>query len=247
MSIMHVNPEEAVKIHQDLHARYSVAMHWGTFILTDEPLDEPPHTAGRGTRCAAGVSPEEFFLMKHGETRKLAPMFRPAPAAAPMARASEVRQMMPARQAAHSGYRRPRTTSRRRDQRDAGARSWAFQQIGVADVELGEAEARLLDWLARGFHGDMHYLERHGTRRSRPAELVPGTLRVISCAARLLAAGRAGQRSGAGGRQAARTCRAMPWGATITESCAAGCSSWPIASSRRSESSAIACSPTARR
>ncbi len=55
-----------------------------------------------------------------------------------------------------------------------------FAQIGVADVELGDAETRLLDWLSRGFHGDMHYLERHGTRRSRPAELVPGTVRVIS-------------------------------------------------------------------
>ena len=63
-------------------------------------------------------------------------------------------------------------------------RTWGaelgFQQIGVADVELGDAETRLFDWLSRGFHGDMRYLERHGTRRSRPAELVPGTVRVIS-------------------------------------------------------------------
>ncbi len=50
-------------------------MHWGTFILTDEPLDEPPHKLAAARR-AAGVSPEAFFLMKHGETRKLAPMFR---------------------------------------------------------------------------------------------------------------------------------------------------------------------------
>jgi N-acyl-phosphatidylethanolamine-hydrolysing phospholipase D len=76
MSIMHVNPEEAVRIHRDLHARRSVAMHWGTFILTDEPLDEPPHRLAAARR-AAGISPEEFFLMKHGETRRLAPMFRP--------------------------------------------------------------------------------------------------------------------------------------------------------------------------
>jgi len=62
---------------------------------------------------------------------------------------------------------------------DAWGTELGFQQIGIADVELGEAEIRLLDWLARGFHGDMRYLERHGTRRSRPAELVPGTLRVI--------------------------------------------------------------------
>jgi epoxyqueuosine reductase len=63
-------------------------------------------------------------------------------------------------------------------------RAWGaeqgFSQMGVADVELGEAEARLLDWLSRGFHGEMRYMERHGTRRSRPAELVPGTVRVIS-------------------------------------------------------------------
>src|SRR4249920_3173334 len=55
-----------------------------------------------------------------------------------------------------------------------------FQKIGVADLDLQDAEARLLDWLSRGFHGDMRYMERHGTRRSRPAELVPGTVRVIS-------------------------------------------------------------------
>ena len=76
MSVMHVNPEEAVKIHRDLRARHSVAMHWGTFILTDEPLDEPPEKLAAARR-AAGISPEEFFLMKHGETRKLAGMMRP--------------------------------------------------------------------------------------------------------------------------------------------------------------------------
>jgi N-acyl-phosphatidylethanolamine-hydrolysing phospholipase D len=75
MQIMHVNPEEAVKIHQDLHARHSVAMHWGTFILADEPLDEPPHRLAAARR-AAGISPEIFFVMKHGETRKLASMMR---------------------------------------------------------------------------------------------------------------------------------------------------------------------------
>jgi epoxyqueuosine reductase len=57
-----------------------------------------------------------------------------------------------------------------------------FRQFGVAGIELGAAEVRLLDWLARGYHGDMDYLHRHGTRRSRPDELVPGTLRVMSFA-----------------------------------------------------------------
>jgi epoxyqueuosine reductase len=54
-----------------------------------------------------------------------------------------------------------------------------FQQVGIADSELGEAETRLLDWLGKGYHGEMDYMARHGTRRSRPADLVPGTLRVI--------------------------------------------------------------------
>lgn len=55
-----------------------------------------------------------------------------------------------------------------------------FQQVGIAGVELPEDERRLLAWLEDGRHGEMDYMERHGTRRSRPRELVPGTLRVIS-------------------------------------------------------------------
>jgi epoxyqueuosine reductase len=62
-------------------------------------------------------------------------------------------------------------------------REWAaalgFQHTGVTGVDLSTAEARLLDWLASGFHGDMGYLSRHGARRARPAELVPGTVSVI--------------------------------------------------------------------
>ncbi|MEM9208236.1 MAG: tRNA epoxyqueuosine(34) reductase QueG [Pseudomonadota bacterium] len=63
-------------------------------------------------------------------------------------------------------------------------RLWAeelgFQQTGFSDVDLREAEDRLQRWLARRFHGSMDYMERHGTRRSRPDELVTGTLSVIS-------------------------------------------------------------------
>ncbi len=63
-------------------------------------------------------------------------------------------------------------------------RDWAlqlgFQQVGVSDVDLECAESRLQDWLCAGYHGRMDYMARHGTRRSRPQELVPGTLRVIS-------------------------------------------------------------------
>lgn len=55
-----------------------------------------------------------------------------------------------------------------------------FQQAGITGIDLEEDEAWLLDWLANNYHGDMTYMERHSTRRSRPAELEPGTLRVIS-------------------------------------------------------------------
>lgn len=55
-----------------------------------------------------------------------------------------------------------------------------FQQTGITDIDLGLAERRLLDWLRAKFHGSMDYMERHGSKRSRPEELVPGTLRVIS-------------------------------------------------------------------
>jgi epoxyqueuosine reductase len=55
-----------------------------------------------------------------------------------------------------------------------------FQQIGIADINLEEAERHLLDWLQAGRHGEMAYMARHGLKRTRPAELVPGTVRVIS-------------------------------------------------------------------
>jgi epoxyqueuosine reductase len=56
-----------------------------------------------------------------------------------------------------------------------------FQAVGIADADLSAAEPRLLDWLAQGRHGEMEYMARHGALRARPAELRPGTLRVISC------------------------------------------------------------------
>ncbi|MCK9532558.1 MAG: tRNA epoxyqueuosine(34) reductase QueG [Thiohalobacteraceae bacterium] len=55
-----------------------------------------------------------------------------------------------------------------------------FRHVGIADTDLSRAEAGLLDWLAAGRHGTMDYMARHGTRRSRPAELVPGTISIIS-------------------------------------------------------------------
>ncbi len=62
----------------------------------------------------------------------------------------------------------------------ARARALGFGRLGVARIEIPEDERHLLEWLNAGFHGDMHYMERHGHKRSRPRELVPGTVRVIS-------------------------------------------------------------------
>lgn len=63
-------------------------------------------------------------------------------------------------------------------------RAWAhdlgFSEIGVSGVDLSTAEPYLLEWLAQGYHGELHYMERHGLKRARPAELVPGTLSVIT-------------------------------------------------------------------
>ena len=56
-----------------------------------------------------------------------------------------------------------------------------FQAVGIADADLSAAEPRLTEWLQRGWHGEMDYMARHGVTRARPAELIPGTLRVISC------------------------------------------------------------------
>jgi epoxyqueuosine reductase len=60
------------------------------------------------------------------------------------------------------------------------ARALGFGQIGVASVDIKEDELHLLRWLEAGFHGEMGYMERHGVLRSRPYDLVPGTVRVIS-------------------------------------------------------------------
>jgi len=54
-----------------------------------------------------------------------------------------------------------------------------FQKTGITDIDLQQAEDRLGDWLQSKFHGSMDYMARHGSKRSRPEELVPGTLRVI--------------------------------------------------------------------
>jgi len=55
-----------------------------------------------------------------------------------------------------------------------------FNHIGITDTDLHEAEARHEDWIRKGFHGEMDYMAKHGIKRTRPAELVPNTLRVIA-------------------------------------------------------------------
>jgi epoxyqueuosine reductase len=55
-----------------------------------------------------------------------------------------------------------------------------FQSVGIADTDLGQAETRLLAWLSEDMHGEMDYMAKHGAKRARPAELVPGTMRVIT-------------------------------------------------------------------
>jgi N-acyl-phosphatidylethanolamine-hydrolysing phospholipase D len=71
MKSQHVNPDEAVQIHKDLGAKRSVGVHWGTFELTDEPLDQPPRDLA-AARLAHKVADVDFFLLAIGETRLLA-------------------------------------------------------------------------------------------------------------------------------------------------------------------------------
>ena len=67
MEPMHVNPEEALQIHLDVRSRLSVASHWGTFCLTDEPMDEPPKRL-RKALSAARLGEEQFRALRIGET-----------------------------------------------------------------------------------------------------------------------------------------------------------------------------------
>lgn len=59
-------------------------------------------------------------------------------------------------------------------------RELGFQQVGIADTDLETHERYLERWLASGYHGEMGFMAKHGTKRTRPADLVPGTLRIIS-------------------------------------------------------------------
>jgi N-acyl-phosphatidylethanolamine-hydrolysing phospholipase D len=71
MKLQHVDLDEAVQVHLDLGAKLSVGVHWGTFSLADEPLDQPIHGLG-AARVAKGVTDDAFFLLAVGATRRLA-------------------------------------------------------------------------------------------------------------------------------------------------------------------------------
>lgn len=68
MHNQHINPEEAVQVHRDIRSRRSLGIHWGTFHgITDEPLDQPPVDLAEA-RERAGLPPEEFFVLRHGQS-----------------------------------------------------------------------------------------------------------------------------------------------------------------------------------
>ncbi|WXK32658.1 tRNA epoxyqueuosine(34) reductase QueG [Mycetohabitans rhizoxinica] len=69
------------------------------------------------------------------------------------------------------------------------ARELGFSAIGICDIDLSHAEAGLAAWIDAGYHGEMDYMAKHGMKRARPAELVPGTQRVISARMPYLPAG----------------------------------------------------------
>lgn len=88
MQRQHVDPAQALQIHRDLGARRSIGIHWGTFPLTDEPLDQAPKDLQRA-RCEAGIAQQAFGTLAIGETVLLPPRLTPRqatmdpPAAAP--------------------------------------------------------------------------------------------------------------------------------------------------------------------
>jgi len=78
----------------------------------------------------------------------------------------------------------PETPANHPVQLAAQIRAWGaelgFQQIGFTSTRLEDDAARLQSWLDQGFHGEMDYMRRHGSKRTHPDELVPGTVRIIS-------------------------------------------------------------------
>jgi len=75
MKDQHCNPQESVQIFHDLHCKQALAVHWGTFQLTDEALDEPPR-ALEAAKKARGMAPEAFYTLPVGGTRLITPRRR---------------------------------------------------------------------------------------------------------------------------------------------------------------------------
>ena len=70
MKDSHCNVEEAIQIHKDVKSKKSIAMHWGTFQLTDEPMEEPIKLLQELTKQFK-ISKDEFSYMNHGQTKKI--------------------------------------------------------------------------------------------------------------------------------------------------------------------------------
>jgi N-acyl-phosphatidylethanolamine-hydrolysing phospholipase D len=70
MKAQHINPEEAVKIHQDIKSKFSLGIHWGTFILTMEPEDDPPKVLKKELE-KVGLPSQQFITTHIGETFKI--------------------------------------------------------------------------------------------------------------------------------------------------------------------------------
>jgi len=67
MKNQHISPEESLLIHKDANCKRSIGIHWGTFVLTDEPLDEPPRIIAE-LKPEMGIADDEFIVLQHGET-----------------------------------------------------------------------------------------------------------------------------------------------------------------------------------
>ena len=69
MSRSHVNPSEAIQVMEDIHASQAIGIHWGTFQMSDEPLDQPPHDLQTALQ-EHGIPAQRFTVLRQGETRQ---------------------------------------------------------------------------------------------------------------------------------------------------------------------------------
>lgn len=67
MSPVHCSPEDAIEVHQDVRSKFSIGMHWGTFVLTDEPVNEPPERLREAAK-QKGMREDEFITVAIGGT-----------------------------------------------------------------------------------------------------------------------------------------------------------------------------------